>query len=45
MGLHEHFNHRDEVKEEGKSAQVDAGLAPPDQAIEHGGKTATLAAA
>jgi hypothetical protein len=38
MSLDKHFNCGDEVKEERHSAQVDAGLAPPDQAIEHGRK-------
>ena len=38
MGLDEHFDRRDEVKEEGQTSQVDAHLTPPLQAIEHGRK-------
>ena len=36
MGLDEHFDHGDEVEEEGHSAEMDAGLAPAEEAIEHG---------
>jgi hypothetical protein len=36
MGLNEHLDARDEVEEEGHAAQVDAGLAPSYDPIEHG---------
>jgi hypothetical protein len=38
MGLDKHFNSGDEMEEESHPAQVNAGFAPPQQAIDHGRK-------
>ena len=34
VGLDQHLDHGDEMKEEGQSAEVDAGLTPRDRVIE-----------